>query len=250
MNVVVDNLLTSYKLTGKGRLVLLLHGWGDSSQGLSALQKVLSRKYEVLALDMPGFGGSQAPEQAWDLDDYSRFIRSALSKLNLEQPYAVVGHSNGGALAIRAVRLGMIQPSKLILLAASGVRDAGGARRVLLMVVAKAGKAATFWLPARYRNGLRRRLYGAAGSDMLAVPHMQETFKKTVRQDVQDDAAALDVPTLLVYAGHDDAAPPSYGRRYHRLIKGSRLEIIEDAGHFLHIDMPDEVDRLIEEFLK
>ncbi|MGH7193731.1 MAG: alpha/beta fold hydrolase, partial [Candidatus Saccharimonadales bacterium] len=95
MNVVVDNLLTDYSLSGKGRLVLLLHGWGDSSKGLAGLQRRLSDGYEVLALDLPGFGGTQAPADVWNLDDYARFVAAALKKLKLGQPYAVIGHSNG-----------------------------------------------------------------------------------------------------------------------------------------------------------
>jgi pimeloyl-ACP methyl ester carboxylesterase len=250
VNIVVDNLLTNYKLAGKGRLVLLLHGWGDSSAGVAKLQEDLSAGYQVLALDLPGFGGTQAPAAAWDLDDYSRFVAGALEKLELKQPYAVIGHSNGGALAVRAVSLGVLNPRKLVLLAASGVRTNSQAKRLFLKIVAKTGNAATLWMPERYRRGLRKSLYGAAGSDMLVAPHLQDTFKKTVRQDVQGDAASIDTPTLLIYAAEDKAIPLADGRQYRDLIRGSRLEVIPEAGHFLHTDQPEKVAALIREFLK
>jgi pimeloyl-ACP methyl ester carboxylesterase len=250
VNIVVDNLLTNYKLAGKGKLVLLLHGWGDSSAGVAKLQEDLSAGYQVLALDLPGFGGTQAPAAAWDLDDYSRFVAGALEKLELKQPYAVIGHSNGGALAVRAVSLGVLNPRKLVLLAASGVRTNSQAKRLFLKIVAKTGNAATLWMPERYRRGLRKSLYGAAGSDMLVAPHLQDTFKKTVRQDVQGDAASIDTPTLLIYAAEDKAIPLADGRQYRDLIRGSRLEVIPEAGHFLHTDQPEKVAALIREFLK
>jgi pimeloyl-ACP methyl ester carboxylesterase len=250
VNVVVDNLLTTYKLAGKGKLVLLLHGWGDSSAGLADLQKRLAGEYEVLALDLPGFGGTQMPDSVWDLDNYARFVEAVLKKLKLGQPYAVIGHSNGGALAIRGLSLGALKADKLVLLAAAGVRTNSRLKRFVLKIVAKTGNVATFWMPERHRRALRKRLYGAAGSDMLVAPHLQDTFKKTVRQDVQADAAALKLPALLIYAAADKAIPLADGKQYNQLIKGSRLEVIKDAGHFVHNEQPEKVTGLIKEFLQ
>lgn len=250
MQIVVDKLLTHYELSGKGKLVLLLHGWGDDHRTFDGLRKKLDATYQVLALDLPGFGGTQKPSGVWDLDDYGRFVKSTLAKLELEQPYAVIGHSNGGALAIRALSLDLLRPRKLVLLAASGVRTNKRAKRFLIKLVAKTGDVATLWLPERYRQNLRKSLYGVAGSDMLVASELEDTFKKTVRQDVQADAVAIDVPTLLIYAADDDAIPLADGRQYHSLIKGSRLEVIADAGHFVHHDQPEQVNKLIEEFLR
>lgn len=250
MNIVVDNLLTNYKLSGKGKLVLLLHGWGDSAKGLAGLQKELSAGYQVLSLDLPGFGATQASDDIWDLDDYAKFVRATLDKLKLPQPYAVIGHSNGGALAIRAVSMELLRPRRIVLLAASGVRTNSRFKRFFLKIVAKTGNIATIWMPERYRRGLRKSLYGVAGSDMMVAPNLQDTFKKTVRQDVQGDAVVIDTPTLLIYAVDDQAIPLADGRQYHSLIKGSRLEVIEAAGHFVHTDQPEKVTKLIEDFLK
>jgi pimeloyl-ACP methyl ester carboxylesterase len=250
MQVVVDGLMTSYELRGKGRLVLILHGWGDSAKGLKELAGRLAKNYQVLALDLPGFGATEAPKGVWDLDDYARFVSAVSSKLGLEQPYAVVGHSNGGALAVRAVSLKELRPEKLVLMAASGVRTNSRVKRAFIKFIAKTGNIATIWMPEHYRQALRKSLYGVAGSDMLVVPALQETFKKTVRQDVQADAVALDVPTLLIYAANDDAIPLADGKQYHSLIKGSRLEVIPEAGHFVHLDQPQKVAALIEDFLK
>ncbi|HSX46349.1 MAG TPA: alpha/beta hydrolase [Candidatus Saccharimonadia bacterium] len=249
MNVVVDGLMANYSSAGRGKLVLLLHGWGDSGKGLASLQKALSEKFQVLAVDLPGFGATQAPKASWDLDDYSNWLADLLEKLGLKQPYAVVGHSNGGALAIRSISLGKLAPEKLVLLAASGVRTNSRAKRFFLKIVAKTGNIATFWMPERKRQALRKNLYGVAGSDMLVAPHLQETFKRTVRQDVQGDAAGIKLPTLLLYAGKDPAIPVADGKQYHSLISGSKLEILPDAGHFVHLDQSEKVANLIKGFL-
>lgn len=250
MNVVVDNLLVRYELAGKGKLVLLLHGWGDTGAGLQGLQKQLAGGYRVLALDLPGFGSSQAPAGVWDLDNYALFVAHLLDKLGLDNPYAVIGHSNGGALAIRALGLGLLKPKKLVLLAASGIRTGNSAKRFILKIIAKTGNLATIWMPGRYRQALRKSLYGAAGSDMLVVPQLQETFKKTVRQDVQADAAGIKIPALLIYGESDRAVPLADGQKYNELIKGSKLEVLKDTGHFVHTERPEETLKLIEAFLR
>lgn len=250
MNIVVDNLLIRYDLTGKGKLVLLLHGWGDSGAGLHDLQKQLAKDYQVLVLDLPGFGASQAPADVWNLDNYAECVAHTLHKLKLDNLYAVIGHSNGGALAIRALSLSLLKPKKLVLLAASGIRTGNSAKRVILKIIAKTGNLATIWMPPRYRQALRKSLYGAAGSDMLVVPQLQETFKKTVRQDVQTDAVRIKIPTLLIYGDSDRAVPLTDGQKYNELIEGSKLEVLKDTGHFVHTEKPEETLKLIEEFLR
>lgn len=249
MHIVVNGLLTQYDMRGKGKVVLLLHGWGDSTQTWHALLPALAKKYQVVALDLPGFGATQPPQDVWSLDNYAEFLHAFVDKLELKQPYAVIGHSNGGALALRAIALGKLQPDKLVLLAASGIRSSKKLKRLLLNILAKTGNIATLWMPERYRAGLRKSLYGAAGSDMLVVPALQETFKKTVRQDTQADAKTIKTDTLLVYAEGDDAVPVSDGKRYHELITGSQLSIIPNSGHFVHHDASNQVEQLIKDFL-
>ena len=246
---IVDNLAIAYSQLGKGKDVLLLHGWGDDHRTFDHLAKQLSADYRVTALDLPGFGGSEPPKTAWDLSNYALLLGQFCDKLALK-PYAVIGHSNGGALAIHALASRKLQAERLVLLAASGVRTAKGLKRTALKVVAKTGKLATFWLPPRYRRRLQMALYGTVGSDMLVVPELQETFKKTVRQDVQADAEKLTLPTLLIYGSNDRATPiHEVGYRLVHRIDGAKIVSIEHAGHFVHHDASNQVEKLITEFI-
>ncbi len=249
MQAVVDRLLTNYTQHGKsGQAILMLHGWGDSAQTFADLEKELQAHYAVTSLDLPGFGASQIPPAVWGLSDYANFIRQFCQKVNLE-PTVVIAHSNGAAVAIKAIAKGDLKPDKLVLLGAAGVRDKQKLRKLGLKVIAKTGKVATFWLPQRHKKKLQEKLYGAAGSDMLKVPHLQETFKRTVSEDVQKDAAKITIPTLLIYGENDKATPPEYGELYHRLIPHSTFKLVKDAEHFVHQDKPEQVARLIEEFI-
>jgi len=250
MQVVVNSLLTTYQKLGQDHkpTLLIVHGWGDSSAGWLAFGKQLAWQYQVVVVDLPGFGRTDMPHDVWGLDEYAAFVAAFMKKINLT-PFAIIGHSNGGAIAIRGLAQGVLHADKLILLASAGVRSEYKGRKRILRVVAKTGKALVMPLPDTIKQRLRRKLYTTVGSDMLVAEHLQETFKRVVGDDVQADAAQLNMPVLLVYGQNDIATPSVYGRLLHERIDGSTLEIIGDAEHFLHTDQPEKVLKIVEGFL-
>lgn len=251
MQVVVDSLLTRYETQGKGKTVLILHGWGDEAKGFAALQKTLANEgLKVIVLDLPGFGGTEAPKQVWGLNEYAKFVAHFLQKIDEKNVALLIGHSNGGAIAVRGLASGDLQADKLVLLASAGIRGEYKGRVKALRYITKAGKALTMPLPKSVKTKLRKKVYKTVGSDMLVAEHLQETFKNVVTDDVRADAATLITPTLLIYGENDDATPVRYGEILHQAIDGSTLEILPGAGHFVHLDRPDDVNRAIKEFVK
>lgn len=247
MQVVVDGLITNYQLIGKGKALLLLHGWGDSSIGLKNLTLSLSDEYKVIAVDLPGFGGTQSPREVWGLDDYAIFVSNFIKKIDIE-PYAIIGHSNGGAIAIRGL-VNNLKSNKLILLASAGIRGEYKGRIKALRYATKAGKFIASPLPSRLKKRLRSRLYSTVGSDMLVAEHLQETFKKIVEDDVREDAKKISQPTLLIYGSEDISTPLKYGQLLASKINNSKLEVIKNAGHMLTNENTEELSLKIKEFL-
>ena len=249
MQAIVDNLLASYEKVGNGPTVLMLHGWGDSHQTFSELSRELEDKFSIISLDLPGFGGTQAPKTVWSLNDYCDFVAKFLVKIDEKKPYAIVGHSNGGAISIRGLANGIFESDKLVLLASSGVRDVYKGRKKALRLAAKAAKAATYPLPKSVTVRIKKHAYKSVGSDMFVAEHLQETFKKIVGDDVRNDAKKLKLPTLLIYGSEDNATPVRYGELFRDAIPGSMLQVIDGAGHHLHHDNPKEVYYFVKEFL-
>lgn len=249
MQVVVDSLLTQYTVAGKGKAVLLLHGWGDSAAGLQSLAMSLAPSWRVILLDLPGFGGTQAPKEAWGITDYAVFVQHFLQKIDCTEVATIIGHSNGGAIAIRGVGRGLLQADKLVLLGTAGIRGEYKGRVKALRIITKIGKALTSPLPKGAKRQLRKAVYNTVGSDMLVAEHMQETFKKVVTDDVREDAARINIPTLLMYGEADTATPYWYGEAYHQLITGSTFELLPGVGHFSHLEQPKKVQQAIKEFL-
>lgn len=253
MQAVVNALNISYNRIGKNdkhrATVVILHGWGDSSKGWELMVANLAKSHDVLSLDLPGFGDSDRPKKVWGLGEYARLIAAFLKKLAITD-YVLIGHSNGGAIAIRGIGVGLLDPEKLVLLDSSGIRAEFNVRARSVRALTKTGKALSRPLPKALKKRLRRRVHNSVGSDVMVAEHLQETFKIVMADDVQDDAVRLDVPVLLLYGEDDLSTPPHYGRILHSLIKGSKLEIIPGAGHFVHLDKPDIVLQNIQDFLQ
>ncbi len=248
MQVIVSNLLTDYTAMGSGSTILMLHGWGDSKETFKLLAKDLSGNHNVVTLDLPGFGKSQAPSTAWGLDQYANFVNQFIQKINIK-PVIVIGHSVGGAITIRAAASNLIQPEKIVLLASAGIRNDSRNRKYLMKMLAKIAKIAVMPLPVTTRQKLKREVYQAVGSDLYVAEHMQETFKLVIQDDVTLDSKLIKQPALLIYGDKDRSTPVKYGALLAANIAKSKLNIIH-AGHFLHHDQPDEISRLIRAFIE
>lgn len=249
MQVIVRGIPTNYEDSGKGKVLLLLHGWGDTLRTFDGVIAGL-QGYRCVSLDLPGFGGTAAPKDMFTLDDYAQFVRDFLEKVGISQPHAVVGHSNGGAIAIKALASGYIAPQKAVLIASAGVRQPYDARNKLLRIAAKLAKLPIMLLPKATQTKVKKRVYGAIGSDLFVAEGMQETFKNVVSEDIVEEAAGVTTQSLLIYGSEDTATPPVYGEKFAHSMPNARLEVIEGTDHFLHQHHVAEVLELITPFME
>ncbi|MSR68709.1 alpha/beta hydrolase [Candidatus Saccharibacteria bacterium] len=250
VKVILQNLSIEYVETGEGRVLLFLHGWGDSLQSFDLLANDLSKKYHIVRLDLPGFGKSELPLNAWFVEDYAEFVSAFCKKLSIE-PYGIVGHSLGGRIAIKLCSLRLLHPKKLILLASAGIRESGSARNRLYAGVSKVGKAALS-IPGlrRYQKTAKNKLYKQVGnSDYLQSGELKQTFMNIINEDLQSDASKIHEPTLLIYGKDDIETPVKTGEQLKKAIPDSSLEIIPNGGHFIHQEQTTLVAGLIEGFL-
>jgi pimeloyl-ACP methyl ester carboxylesterase len=251
MQVLLNNRIVTYQQTGKGPVILLLHGWADSHTTFMQLAGPLAQKHTVIAVDLPGFGGSQTPDAFWGLSEYGHFVADFLHKIHYDPQglAVVVGHSNGGAISLYALAHKLIASKQLVLLASSGIRDKQQVKKALLKLTAKSGKLLTGLLPKAQQLKIRHKFYSKIGSDLLVAPHMQEVFKNVVSYDILNDAANVAVPTLLIYGSQDDQTPAAYGTLLAKALPNSRLVIIEGAGHFVHQTHAAQVSQSLTEFI-
>ena len=118
----VNGIRINYEEKGEGELIVLLHGWGSNIRLFANLIALLSRKYKVVAMDMPGFGESQEPPAAWDVSDYVQFVVDFLSDYS-DKKIMFLGHSFGGRVIIKLNSRGDLpfEVSKVILVDSAGI---------------------------------------------------------------------------------------------------------------------------------
>jgi pimeloyl-ACP methyl ester carboxylesterase len=246
MKTIVDNLAVEYKDEGQGPVLLMLHGWGNN---LSYLDPLVTRlgEFRIIRLDLPGFGSSETPHEPWNIERYARFVTDFCKKIDVI-PDFLLGHSFGGRITIKATGAQILHAKKIVLIDAAGVAEPQSVKLLLSATVAKAGKLLLRPFPSTYLRA-RRFLYEKTGSDYLQTAGLADTFVLTIRENLSTDAGRITAPTLLIWGENDMPTPLSQGKKLHALIRGSKLEVIPKAGHFVYREHPDEVAKLIKEFL-
>src|SRR5205823_6291274 len=93
------------------------------------------------------------------------------------------------------------------------------------------------------RNGVKRQLLRTPQAVTLG------DYEACDRFDVVSRLGEIDIPTLCIAGAQDRMTPPKYSQYLHEHIKGSRLEVVEGAGHMLPLEQPEEYNRRLSEFL-
>lgn len=251
MNIVIEGQLVNYSDEGKGKVVLLLHGWGQTKATFDALASSLSKKYRVVRFDFPGFGSSPQPQTDWKIKDYTHLTAELLKKLNIKTPHALIGHSFGGRVIIKGFSTKELTADKVIMIGAAGPKPTQQLKKVIFKAIAKTGKVATALPGLRaLRPKLRGKLYQAAGStDYLNAASMQKIFLNTINEDLLPEVSAIDKPTLMIWGEHDTEVPVSDAERMKDRIRDAELVVVPGAGHFVHNDEPGIVASEVGAFL-
>jgi pimeloyl-ACP methyl ester carboxylesterase len=103
-------------------------------------------------------------------------------------------------------------------------------------------------LPAAWRSKVGRRFRSDDYRTTTGI--MSQVFLKVIGQNASSVASKIKTETLLIYGNDDQTTPPAMGRQFNRLIVGSKLELVERAGHYVHLDQPGRVEKLIKDFIK
>jgi pimeloyl-ACP methyl ester carboxylesterase len=192
-------------------------------------------------LHVPGLTADT--EKSWTLDDYVSWLDASLpspAELHSGDELIVVGHSNGGRIALALAARKPERISRLVLIASAGVVHNEmpiRIRRAVFGAVAKVGKV------FRSLPLVRKVFYKLIGATDYgnASPIMRETMKNLISVDLTTEFPKITAPTLLLWGANDKATPLADGERMHNAISGSKLVVFEGVGHSPHKDVPQRV---------
>ncbi len=250
----VDNIRINYEQKGSGDLIVLLHGWGSNIKLFSNLIDLLSKKYTVVAMDMPGFGESQEPPSAWCVDDYVDFVIKFLADYDAKQ-VMLLGHSFGGRVIIKLNSRNDLPftVSKVILVDSAGILPPKSNKKSWRTRKYKMGKAflSTKIMRKIAPNALEKLRVKYGSADYVAAsPLMRQVLVKVVNEDLEPLLPNIKCPTLLIWGVNDTATPLSDGEKMEKLIPDAGLVKLENAGHYSFLEQQFLFNRVMCSFMK
>ena len=236
---------------GAGPPLLLLHGWGATKELMAPVTQRL-HGYRVVAPDLPGFGATPPPPQGWGVDEYATWVLALLDRLGIERTH-VIGHSNGGRIAIALAAAHPERVDRLVLADSAGIRPRHGVRYHARVRTFKLMRAATGWrwLPAKVRGSAQRRAAERGSADYRAASGtVRASMVRLVNADLRPQLARLRASTLIIWGDRDEETPLADGRTMERLIPDAGLVVFEGCGHFAYAEQPDRFYRIVDVFLR
>ena len=249
-----------YELTGAGDPLVLIPGTGQGGAILQAVVDAMSDRYQCVAIDNRGAGQSEVTETGYSIDQMAADAIALFEELELG-PVHLCGQSMGAMIAqtIAADRPDLVRTLQL-----HGTTDHARyphLRRQLELRLALVrnelweifGPNSAIWLnPPEWVNTHDDELRVQQERFFLNLPNpvsLAGHFEADLAYDSRGRLSSIQCPTLISVGSHDITTLPAYGEAVHRQIAGSEFVIFQGAGHLPFLQMPDEFNRVVADFL-
>ena len=252
MQIKINGLNTNYIDEGIGRNVLLLHGWGANLQTMMPIFNILKDKCRVIALDLPGFGESDIPNEPWNSFDYAEFVKNFIDKFGIKD-IILFGHSHGGRISIILSTKYDNLVKKLILIDSAGLIPKRSVKYYFKVYSFKFLKILyTSFLKGDAKDKKVEKFYKRFGSVDYKSSQgiMRQTMVKVINDNLITLLSSIKVPTLLIWGENDEDTPLYMGKLMEERINDSGLIVLKGAGHFSYVDCYEQFKAIIIVFLK
>ncbi|MET0816195.1 MAG: alpha/beta fold hydrolase [Solirubrobacteraceae bacterium] len=261
------NVLDTGPVEGGGTPLVFIHGWSSNWQSWLLTIPAFLGGHRCIALDLPGFGGSEMPAEPISIQGYAKTVDAMCAALGVER-VAVVGNSMGGFVGAELALAFPTRVERLVLVSAAGISiteiPARPVRAAAAMFAMAQPRLARLDRTIAMRPRLRRaamqgvvrypeRLSPALAYELMlgsGKPGFVPAFDALTSYDFKDRLAEIEIPVLLVWGENDMLVPVIDSSRYQRMIgPNARRVVFSDTGHVPMIERPSRFHELLSEFL-
>lgn len=258
--------------------MLLLHGNPANMHDFGAMAARLGRELEVTAVDLPGFGRSgnvRRMRHESVLHTYARHVQAVVDGLGWTEPYYLLGHSHGAAVAQTMAALYPERISRLLLLGSVGTPAHWGYRQLAVPGVMSSLRVLSNALRLPNPRPVRKQLVRAIMRPIFAPHPVSEEWVETqlsvvdARPEVLINMAlvatgdpcaqlgrtaeSIEAPTLFIHGDSDRLVPARYARAIYDIVSrraSAEFHVLKGTGHMLHISHPELIADLTIDWLQ
>ena len=241
--------------------IVLVHGFGGSKDNWTKTIAEWNERYHVIAIDLPGNGESVSDKElGYTTTHQAQMLDNFLKAKGTEQ-FHLIGHSMGGAIALRYMQMHEAKVKSLILIDAMGMEQTKSDGVKLVESSEK---------NPLYDVCTQERLETLINYSMYKVPAFFDTFKDTFLEekchrkeiekvmyedlykdvDLSSVAKKIETPTLIVWGEKDRMTHVDNAKLFHNTISGSQLVILKDIGHVPLLEDPIRTAEVIDNFIQ
>jgi pimeloyl-ACP methyl ester carboxylesterase len=224
-----------------GGNVLMLHGWGCTSQHFKPVAQAMASRYKVTLFDFPAHGKSEKPGGTWDLQRFTELTAQLIINLGIA-PCDIIAHSFGGRVALLLASGYPELVGKLVLTGCAGIKNVPTPKQKRRARAYKRLKSVFEWFeknsltkPAAGRAAeLLRKRFGSPDYNALDAD-MRITFSNIIAQDLRPFLPRIKKPVLLVWGENDRETPLWMGKVMESEIPDAGLVVFEKEDHFAYL---------------
>jgi pimeloyl-ACP methyl ester carboxylesterase len=234
-----------FRIMNTKKKIYMLHGWAYSIDRWKPFSELLKKSgFDPVVLKIPGL---TAPiDREWLIDDYVSWLNEQLREE--KEQITLLGHSNGGLIAMSYVLKHPGKVKKIILIDSTGIHHKDlviRAKRMLFMIAAKIGKTII-------KSPIAKKLlykFARAHDYENATPIMKKTMINLINTDLTERFKEIDIPTIIIWGKKDEVTPITDGKFMERAIPNAKLYSIEDARHSPQLTHPEVTAKIISDNL-
>ena len=235
--------------------IVLIHGLGGFAERWAAVMPILSKKYRVIAPDLPGYGYSDKPSTDYTPEFFLKFIFDFLDGLGIKKT-SMIGTSLGGQIVAECAITQSKMIEKIVLSSPAGIMKTStptlDAYSMAALYPSHDTVKTAYEMMTGSKNVTTESIDGFI--KRMTQPNAKMAFMSTIlalknSPPITDRLPNITVPTLLIWGKQDTMIPVKYANDFVSSIKNCQLEIMENCGHTPHIEEPVKFSQTVLNFL-